>query len=634
MSVSLPSKEIYTVDVPEVKNFTHREYYNFFVPDEQVNEISGVPKRLLNRKSADEDAEYTQYLETRVPRYVKFSWNNVNLSDPGGFVHENMIRENAMRPSKRPPIITMNLDKIVDEDHFSSYNYISVMYHDGEIDQKVYSFVSGSYEQLTLDEPKESHVSPHKAAAYAQEKMPSRIHPQFAQRAMTNHKIAYNAEHYNTGDNGNDKTAANKKAVQSPYFERLKTVFLHSQINAKLFNDVTNRNIKNPNSPFALDLHSLQKVSRKVSSSTQQRMGQTISESEFKVVVPYVNLRVDRTSHHQQHRGAEIVGYIIDKYEVSQDGTLKKLQPLIVEHPNRYEAIDVRVKYNQQYMYTIRTIALFNLPAIDVDTNDVATIQILVSSKPSNKIYAKIFDNVAPPVPSDINFTWNYETNKLLIHWTFPPNSQRDIKKFQVFRRKSIDYPFELLKEYDFDDSAVRIDDHEHADARLVEHLISPTTFYTDDDFTKSTEFIYTVCAIDAHGLTSNYGAQYLLGFDIFKNQLTKRLISHSGAPKPYPNLYLEGEGFVNVARVSGAHSKRMRLFFAPQCYMLEDDQGRIQRVLSTNQTRGSYKFQFINTDNQKMDTLTVKIDDRIQPVQPKVAFPKFMFTVPKIAHK
>jgi hypothetical protein len=266
------------------------------------------------------------------------------------------------------------------------------------------------------------------------------------------------------------------------------------------------------------------------------------------------------------------------------------------------------------------------LPAVDYDESYVGTVQVLVSSKPSFKQYIKIQDETAPPPPADINFTWNYEIDKLLVHWTFPPNSQRDIKKFQVFRRQNVSAPFELLKEYDFDDSSVAAVSKEFPDRRAIERLRSPVTFYIDDEFTKDSKYIYTVCSIDAHGYTSNYGAQFELSFDRFKNQLSKRLVSHSGAPKPYPNLYLEGEGFVNAATVGGPHSKRMTLYFVPQFYLLEDEHQRAHRVLATNQSGGLYKFHFMNVDNQKSEVITVKIDDKLRAGQKKISFPSFRF--------
>jgi hypothetical protein len=89
--------------------------------------------------------------------------------------------------------------------------------------------------------------------------------------------------------------------------------------------------------------------------------------------------------------------------------------------------------------------------------------------------------------------------------------------------------------------------------------------------------------------------------------------------------MYLEGSGFVDSARVHGIHSKSMKLYFSPQYYHIEDNHGRTISPISTQQTNGAYKFQFINVDNQKMDTLTVTINDQTTPPSSNLQFPMLL---------
>lgn len=622
MSHSLPSKEIYVIDVPEVKEFTAQFEYNFFVPDEQVNEVSGIPSELLSKPALEGAGEYTQFLDTRVPRYVKFSWKKSKAADPGGTLIESDIRKMARKARTAGTLIKDNYNKIVFEDQISSANFVAVTFNDGEIDEKVYNLALGSYEQLTLEESRPENQSPSRAASRAHSLMPKKVDPHFVSKALTQAKKSHGVSKFKEGMGGSIR----KKPVRNFFFDSLKDVYVSTQINSKFLYDVTDRSARDPLSPFSLDMHTLSKSAKKIKAAVGKNLNFNVDESEFKTVVPQVSVRVDRTSHHTQRSTAEIVGYVIDKYEIGADGALKALKPIILESLEASSAFDFSVKYGQKYCYVIRTIALFKLPAVAYDESYIGTVQVLVSSKPSPKQYIRIIDETAPPPPADINFTWNYETDKLLVHWCFPPNPQRDIKKFQVFRRGDINTPFELLKQYDFDDSAVKATPREFPDRRAVEGVSSPISFYVDDDFTKDSRYIYTVCSVDAHGLTSNYGAQFELSFDRFKNQLSKKLISHSGAPKPYPNLYLEGEGFVSTANVKGSFSKRMSLYFVPQFYLLEDEHQRAHRVISTKQTGGLYKFQFLNVDNQKSEVLTVRIDDKMRIGQKKIAFPSFRF--------
>ena len=146
------------------------------------------------------------------------------------------------------------------------------------------------------------------------------------------------------------------------------------------------------------------------------------------------------------------------------------------------------------------------------------------------------------------------------------------------------------------------------------------------DNHPGSSTYIYAIAAIDAHGYTSGFSAQYEVWFDEFKNQLQKKLISHAGAPKPYPNLYLEADTFVDTMHVEGPSSKKLTLIFNPEFYHVYDDQERMQQVLATKQTAGSYKLQFINTDNQKSAVCEIKIDDRMRAASKTLAFPSVRF--------
>lgn len=673
MSISLPSREIYAVDVPEIVRFTGNFQYNFFTPDESVSETGGVPAQILQRDAEEVDAAFIQYAVTRAPRVVVFSWKLPRLVDPGNQVTDLQRRNLVFSTNaQNGSLIADNIDKVVTEDHFSSNNYVAATFHDGEIDDKVHYLVSGSYAMHTLDEEHDHNVSHYKAAHRLSSMTPKHIKPHFLFRSLSLPSRAHGTRFFRAGG----------QRIFNHYFRRLKEVATNAQINGKLFHDITNRSIRDPHSPFATDMHNLHKYTKKLRHQVLQRSSVQVAESDFKSFVPFIDLKVRRTAHHHDHHGAEIVGYIIDKIEVTRDGSTRHMPPLIVDNPRVNLTADFRVKYNATYVYTIRTVAQFTIPAIDDDNGDVAMVKVLVSSKPSNKIYVQTTEAVAPPAPADLNFTWDYDrinpttaqhdpttgeplpgTGKpgsLLIHWTFPPNSQRDVKKFQVFRRRSIHHPFELIKMFNFDDSMVKFPDHETPDPDLVENLTSPCTFFYDDDFhvgdhnfhdphanqlykdeeegtfgikgpekhhhAGSSTYIYAVACIDAHGFTSGYSAQFEVWFDQFKNRLQKRLVSHAGAPKPYPNLYLEADTFIDTIHIGGPHSKRLKVYFNPEFYHIYDDNERLQRVIATRQTGGSYKLQFINTDNQKSAATEIVVNDMVRAASKTLAFPEVRF--------
>jgi hypothetical protein len=650
MTISLPSHEIYAVDVPEINDFAAEFKYNFFVKDESVDETGGVPENILTRPSGDVDADFVQFATTRAPRFVEFNFVHPRIADVGNAVSDQDCRDNVFDTPREDAFIQENLDKVVSEDHFASHNFMAVNFHDAEIQDKIHFLVSGSIEQATLDEEKSPNITPARAGCNLRQHLPRYIPNIFLSRAANNRKRSTGRKHFRTAsagsrNGGSSRGSKHRKPrrrytkrsgrtrggyarlrLRNRYFARLHHVNVNAQINSKVMHDMVNRGIEDPNNQHSDDMLNLSRFSKTLQRFARSRSRLHINERDYKTIVPFVDVCVQRTAHLVNRQPSEIVGYIIDKTEITPDGQAIEHAPIVIENPRASVSADFKVKYNSRYKYTVRTIARFVLPAIDDDTGDIATIAILVSSKPSPPVYVRCRETDAPPPPADLNFTWNYETDKLLVHWCFPSNSQRDIKKFQLFRRRSTDEPFELLKLYDFDDSLVKYPNKERPHPHLVEFLSSPVTFYTDDDFTSQSKYTYAVASIDAHGFGSSYSAQFEVWFDPFKNVLMKRLVSHSGAPKPYPNLYLEADTFVDTMRVSGPGSKRMRLYFNPEYFNLTNDDEEYIRTMATKQQGGCYKLQVINLDNQKSQTIKVTIDDLIKASTRKITYPKHRF--------
>lgn len=634
MSISSPSYEIYVIDVPQVKDFAATYFYNFFVPDESVNETGGVPTNILARPGSEVNTAFIQYSITRAPRFVQFNFDLPKLADIGNAVSEQAQRTNSFKTTgvHYDTLILNNLDKIINEENFASSNYVSVHFNDGQIDDKVYQLISGSMVQATLQAEADPNVSLYKAAQRLVPLLPTSISPTFIIKGLTQTQlqgITYRMPASAASTTSTSPTTPTSvkpgllpinvsTAVFDSYYQKLKKVGINTQINAGLMQDLVNKAITDPTSTQSSDLVTLQGYSKQTKQATNQKFSSSVSEQDYKSFVPYVSVHSDSTSAHAQKYSSELVGFVIDKFESLPDGTTKAHPPIVVGSPYASTTADYQVKFNASYTYCVRTIALLTLPAIDDDTGDVGTIKVLVSSKPSNKITVSTLKLDAPPPPSDVDFVWNYETGKLQVNWAWPMTSERDIKQFQVFKRRHVNECFQLQKVYNFDDSVVPFPSGETPDPRLVEYLTSPATYWVDDDFQQNVNFtrdkgaIYAVAAIDAHGLTSTYSAQFRVWFDRFQNKLQLELVSHSGAPKPYPNLYLDGDVFQDTINVAGPHSLNMKLYFNPEYYYLYDDQNNLTRVLQTEQTGGSYVLQFMNLDVMKSQTLTISIDDQL----------------------
>jgi hypothetical protein len=515
-TISLPSKEVYKIDTPEINNFSARFVYNFFVQDESVNENSNSSSHPYNTSPTETSERQEKIFNSRVPRYVSLEWvppNNVNGESANNFEY-----------------IKRNYTKIVNETQFTSGDYISLHFND-----------QGVIERLS-----------------------------------------------------NVNLDVSENIIDSSINALLKRNYISDLAKNSVINNLT---LSTPN------LVSLINVQPNSS-------GETLNEAEFRTLFPYVEyIEIDSI---YQKSSAVVAGYVIDKYEILENGTTQYHPPIIIGSKSISKHLDLNVKYGSKYVYSIRAITKLNIVAIDVESNVPALIICLLSSNSSSKKIIECIELVNPPSPTDLDFSWGYGDDSLMIHWTFPPNPQRDIKAFQVFRRSSLNMPFELIKQFDFNDSDKKVFHFsENVLSQLNEKLTSAKTFFVDEQFNKKSDYIYTVCSIDAHGLSSNYSPQFRVKFSTSENSITKELISRSGAPKQYPNFFVENKGTVEVGKISGSSFRRMNLFFTPQCINLMRKNRKIENLVSTKNTGGgTYIINLLNVDNQVSEKIEINIDD------------------------
>jgi hypothetical protein len=588
MITSLPSHEVCAIDVPEAYELKADFKYVFFVPTEGLSELNDKTNQFDKVSFDVRDANFETQIKSKVPRYVKLSWK---------------LPATAQSVATPPGLISKNIKKIVNESELSTNNFFSLLLSNPKIDQHVHNIVSGSLE-LKTDEGLSFGTTSRKIATQGQ----SLVEP-ISDFNIVNAGLNQVRDHL-----GVTYFDADGIELTDATWDAIKNVSLNMQLNGRFADQMLARAMLDPQSPHGNELVSLTQASSRLASYLKQRTDSGISDEDFKTYVEYVDVKYGSTT--GLMRSTDVVGFLIDKFEMATDGSTTPMETLVVERADSRSTLDFRVKYGATYVYVVRTIVRFMMPAIDDDTGDVALITFLVSSKPSNKIIARCAEFVAPPPPSDISFRWDYEREKLFVHWVMPVNSQRDIKEFQVFRRASLTEPYQLLKVFDFNDATVKneVTTHYHEDGidtSLIDQSSRPVCHFIDDDFTKSSKYMYTIASVDAHGLVSNYGAQFEIGFDLFKNSITLRQISHSGAPRQYPNMYVQADLFKDAIRVSGPHSKRLKIFFNPEFSTLVDNTGKKKKMISTKQDGGKYVLQFINVDIQETVQIEVEIDDR-----------------------
>ena len=316
------------------------------------------------------------------------------------------------------------------------------------------------------------------------------------------------------------------------------------------------------------------------------------------------------------------MGYIVERFETEDDFILESPQRIFyVESKDTTNLIDTEVKYGTSYYYTVRSVYVRDFYDEDYST-DPATqrrMRQFFASNPTDPVYIESKESTPPAEPDGVFYKFNYnEGQGLVLTWQYPVGRQRDTKYFQIFRRASIHEPFTCIGELDFDLSLKKILRRERVDSDRVFKRPATQTFFNDPNFKRGDEFIYAVAAVDAQGLTSGYSAQTKVSFNVNTNKIELKDISRSGAPKQYPNFFVdpdEDETITvrtitqDVMKSSG--KQKVRIYLDPTCQVYVDENGDNIYALGTeNKERTIYKMHFINLDRQKDESIEIRISD------------------------
>lgn len=606
MSISLPSKPCVTLDIPETKNFSAVFKYNFFEADEKVSEDGRVESfnNLKNGEEIDSDSQLT--IERKVARYVEFNYTQVNL-------------ENNDSGLPEPPVdyIGANLERIYYEDTFSSEAYSTIDFQDTGIDGKMFFLSSGTMAKKFQAENKRilgiinkeienlgfaidaEKISLLEAAQYLKNRTPNLINDASVIASLNRLEWA--------GARFFDEKQINEKIIDK--FEEVRNLKTRSRINNKFIVDAIHSAVDDPLGLFSDELSPLIEDLEEVKDHAVQLNNSNLNAGDYDIVVEPVDQRAIPigTFYRPTKR---TVGYIIEKFRVLENGKLELLDTIAIEGYKKTNTIDYKVAYGRQYCYQIRSIAEMTFNAVDDVTDDNLVTTILVASSPSKRIFVDCVENVPPKPPTDIGFSWDYTVNKLMIYWSLPVNTQRDIKYIQIFRRKDLLDPFELIQQFDFDDSVQKTDLAEFPNPAFVQTLPSSPGIFYDDDFGEKDEYIYALASIDAHGLTSNYSTQMKVYLNTKNNKLERELISNAGAPKQYPNMYVNANPFSKI--LTDSLHEQMTVYFEPEYFEVYGGPGNQDMdLLQSIQKKGKYKMQIINVDLQQAETLDIKLDDK-----------------------
>jgi hypothetical protein len=508
--------------------------------------------------------------------------------------------------------IAEHIGSIVTEESFAGFGFTGINFQDTEVDGKLYFLASGSISSRVnfpappFSEPDSFRIDKAglsflEAAAFLNRNTTNAVDGEIINEVL-NQPPAKGIEF-------EDEV---RGRIVNETFDDIKNLTTQVQINNRHAFRMLDYLVNETTTIYCDEIRALLPTARKAQETARNAIvPDTVSVEQYRTELPIVTVR-PREEEAPPVLSGRIIGYIIDKYEISpdRDAPVYTRAPIVIENPNARSAIDFQVKYGTTYSYSIRAVAAVDFPAFNEDTGQVLTVTSLVASRGTPRRTVECVERVAPPPPADFNVTWDFTEEAPRLAWGFPVNTQQDIKKFQVFRRRTINDPYQLIREFDFNDAEPRLPDLEEPEGRLVIRTPGdPRTVYLDRGFDKDSTWIYTICSIDAHGLTSAYTTQFEVRFDRFKNKIQKRVISGAGAPKAYPNLYLEQDLFIDTIKDSG-HT-HMKIVFNPELLELRNRRGTNLELLSTNQTGGRYRLQLINVDFQKQQELDLFIDDR-----------------------
>ena len=389
------------------------------------------------------------------------------------------------------------------------------------------------------------------------------------------------------------------------------------------------------------------------------------SDESKDVILPASELKSINTGTVTTHR-PRIKGYIIRRYRYDSDGGLTEEFVKYLKNSSLSSYNDSGVVYGGKYVYSLNVVAEIDILG---DSDNDGKVDILTVKIASRSVLTDVscYEFKPPPPPADIKFNFDYVKRNVIITWDFPVNPQSDIKQFQVFRRATLDQPFELIAQYGFDRSTTsfeaksklsselglnaadsdqtsgnfanrRFITGEIVDANNIssmssefKHLVKdfdlPTykhvdvDFVIDNEFFESTSYIYAICSVDAHGMISNYSSQYKVNFEFYKNRLISQLICDEGAPRTYPNMNLRSDTFKDSINTTGMKIKSLDIYFSPDHYEVIDESGTNFKVVNIQLPdkqqqieKPFYQMQIINLDNQKMKVLKMNIE---QPPPP-----------------
>jgi hypothetical protein len=583
----IESRYIGMVDIPETQNIESRFVYNFFVPDERSNTTGNKSFHGIKNENTQKLID-TRVLEARLPRYIEVIFEPVNISEGniGDLDNNSLLNEFNFKPF------------LNSEETITSAKDCSFRYSDSNVRSRL------TFKAKMLLEISEADMNDISSQLETIQKLDKDIDKEKLQEVLSPESTP-GVEYVNdVGEISVPKVfdLASSLNLNSLLDRRVLTTLLSGDYAKESIFKTENKKIAQDDNTF------LSKVGNDSSESF---------EPSFKTI------SVEDKSDNSDLVSRLTVGYLLNRVEISESGKFVSKKQFVLDNKNFTSYLDTEIAYGNTYTYAVQTVVLMSMvvpcPGTEegIGTPGFKKILALVASRDSKKTIVSAVERVPPLEPDGIFYRYSYDTVGLAIKWQIPVGKQKDVKYYQIFKRKSINEPFTCIAELDFDNSDIVSTKRESVNKSNVFKFGSSITYYVDPFFKKENSFIYTVVAVDAHGLTSGYGVQTQVTFDKTRNTIKLKNISRAGAPKQYPNFYIDPDLDSNIFVDSltqdamfTSHKKKMKIYFDPDAVQYKNNIGDSGIIIKTKIEGGEYRLHLLNVDRQKSSTIKIEVDN------------------------
>lgn len=611
---SIISKTVFQYDIPEIENFELEFVYNYFTKDERDVNANSLSNRTINLNVENTSEALFQATNDLLPRFIRFNFKPPR--DPKTTI-----------ASRADEFLVQNLDKIIKEGGSSNKFFTGIELKDTGEEKAIYANLKSTGFATQLAEPEDSSRS-----------LASKVSDIIENPSgLTGRGKKYILESLNQLKDDQLTFAPSDVRPEVAEFSNnpVGRQTFSVKFNNLFIDDIIQKANRIPTGVFQDEIYSFSRLTGEYQRNTLSKIGTNptkIYEDEFinnvqafEILAGSQSSNSDAVSEIIRNKGYEIklLGYLIEKTEIFPDESVRVYPPFVVNDPQKLFVRDDNVRYGANYAYTVRTICQVTTPVVKINKDDPILDEVVLARfvMTSEGVTSSVLctEKVPPPPPTAIRPRFEFKLKKPIINWQFPVNPQRDIKRFQIFKRENINLPFTLVAEYDFDNSTSRTAVNEIALEKNLIPMQFPKTSFIDKKFGITTTPIYAVASVDAHGMTSNLSTQIQVRYDKIKNKMTSKLISREGAPKQYPNIYLEEDTFKDVMSVSSY--KRMHVFFDPEYYrVLKNDNSSTNgnttvekdlKFIAADPDNRTYSIQILNVDLQKDGIVNIKIEDK-----------------------